>query len=133
MGHLEEVGMGYLQHLALAWKNALRLVASSVFLVVHGAFPFVLTHAASDTIERVRNSFPKGGSDRILVRFNTKWKEDPEGRQWRVLVNGEETLASRVSIRTGSDTVEEPINGEQKFHFLCFGKVVWSGSEASIF
>ena len=124
--------MGYFGHLALAWINALRLLASSFFLVVHGLMPFLLVHAASETIAKVRNSFPKAPTDRILVRFNTKWRDDPEGRQWRVLVNGEETLASRVTIRTGSDTIEESVGGEQKFHFLCLGKAVWDGSRAEI-
>ncbi|NBT58128.1 hypothetical protein EBT16_05025, partial [bacterium] len=100
MSHLRDIGMGYFGHLALAWINALRLLASSFFLVVHGLMPFLLVHAASETIAKVRNSFPKAPTDRILVRFNTKWRDDPEGRQWRVLVNGEETLASRVTIRT---------------------------------
>lgn len=132
MGHLEEVGMGYFGHLRLAWLNSLRLGAASVALAVHGAFPFLLAHFASETLEMVQRSFPKRGRERILVRFNTKWKDDPEGRQWRVLINGSETLARGVSIKTGSETVEEEVQGEQKFHFLCFGRVLWKEGFAEI-
>lgn len=62
--------------------------------------------------------------DRILVRFNTKFAEDPLKRGWRVLVNGEEQLAHRVDIQVPCETITEPIStGEIKHHFLCFGYV----------
>lgn len=70
--------------------------------------------------------------DRILVRFNTKWKEDPAQRKWRVLVNRVEYLASDVRIGTYCETIEEPVNGEMKFHFLCLGRVHWNMDSASI-
>jgi hypothetical protein len=132
MKHLEEVNMSYAGHLGLAMLNSLRLLVSSVALFIHALFPFLFTHTASGLMEDVRNSFPKVGNDRILVRFNTKWKEDPEKRQWRVLVNGVETLANDVFIKNGSETVEEEISGEKKFHFLCFGKVTWQDGSATI-
>jgi hypothetical protein len=56
MGHLEEVGMGYREHLGLAWLNSLRLLVASVALFVHGCFPFLFVHVASDILKRV--SFP---------------------------------------------------------------------------
>lgn len=49
-----------------------------------------------------------------------------------MLVNGTETLASKVFIKAHVETIEEPVNNEQKFHFLVNGKVVWSGDEALI-
>ena len=65
-------------------------------------------------------------ADRILIRFNTKFAEDPEGRCWRVLVNGEETLAHRVQISVPCETITEAIaTGEIKHHFLCDGQVQW--------
>jgi hypothetical protein len=65
-------------------------------------------------------------SSRILLRFNTKFAEDPEKRTWRVLVNGEETLAHKVLIKIPCETITEPIStGEIKHHFLCYGKVEW--------
>lgn len=65
-------------------------------------------------------------SDRVLLRFNTKFADDPERRTWRVLVNGKETLAHKVLIKIPCETITEPIStGEIKHHFLCFGKVTW--------
>ncbi|MBC8063535.1 MAG: hypothetical protein H7Y17_01795 [Chlorobia bacterium] len=66
-------------------------------------------------------------ADRILVRFNTKVADDPEGRAWRVLVNGVETLAHKVHIEVPCESITEPIaTGEIKHHFLCRGRVRWS-------
>ena len=56
MGHLEEVGMGYREHLAFAWLNSLRLLVAAIALFVHGCFPFLFVHVASDILEKV--SFP---------------------------------------------------------------------------
>ncbi|MFZ4508263.1 MAG: hypothetical protein ACOYON_11275 [Fimbriimonas sp.] len=65
-------------------------------------------------------------SSRILVRFNTKFTEDPEGRTWRVLVDGVETLAHKVMIDTPTETITESIStGEVKHHILCHGRVEW--------
>lgn len=134
MGHLEDIKLTYLQHLILAIFNAFRLTFASVILVIHGVFPFLFQRVASGIVKDVEKSFvyPLDLGDKILVRFNTKWQEDNLKRQWRVLVNGNETLAAHVCLRTGSYTVEEAINGEQKFHFLCRGKVVWVGNNAII-
>lgn len=64
--------------------------------------------------------------DRILIRFNTKVADDPEGRAWRVLVNGVERLAHKVNVLIPCETITEPIaTGEIKHHFLCYGKVFW--------
>ena len=65
-------------------------------------------------------------ADRILIRFNTKHSEDAEGRRWRVLVNGEESLAHSVVMHVRVETVTEPIaTGEVKDHFLAEGRVEW--------
>lgn len=65
-------------------------------------------------------------ASRILLRFNTKVAEDPQKRTWRVLVNGEETLAHKVLIQIPCETITEPIaTGEIKHHFLCYGRVEW--------
>jgi len=66
-------------------------------------------------------------ADRILVRFNTKVADDPEGRTWRVLENGTETLANKVFLQVPSESITEPIaTGEIKHHILCYGRVAWS-------
>lgn len=77
MGHLEDVDMEYFPHLRLALVNSARLLAGSFLLSIHGILPFLFTHSASSIIGRVKKSFPKNG-DRILIRFNTKWRDDPE-------------------------------------------------------
>lgn len=64
--------------------------------------------------------------DRILLRFNTKFEEDSLKRTWRVLVNGEETLAAKVIIQVIGETIQEPVDGIQKYHILCHGKVIWN-------
>lgn len=67
--------------------------------------------------------------DRILIRFNTKVEEDPLKRPWRVLVNGEETLAYKVYVMVPCATITEPIaTGEVKHHMLCYGKVTFDES-----
>lgn len=73
-----------------------------------------------------------GNVDRILVRFNTKFGNDPSGRRWRVLVNGEEHLAHKVVMSIPCETVTEPIaTGEIKDHFLCFGSVEWESGDVA--
>lgn len=131
--HLEDVDMTYWEHFFFATGIAWDLFRATFALTVHAFFPCFFEHTASDIVADANDMFRRGGfPDRVLVRFNTKWKEDPAGRQWRVLVNGLETLASEVVIRTSVSTIEEAVDGEQKFHFLCFGKVNWDGSKAVV-
>ena len=70
---------------------------------------------------------------RILVRFNTKWQEDPDGRKWRVLEDGKETLARKVFMNLPCETVEEPVDGVPKYHFLSHGRVYWNDGDAYVF
>ena len=70
--------------------------------------------------------------DTVLIRFNTKWQDDSKRRKWRVVINGFEYLASQVHIRVDCDSIEEPINGEPKFHMLCFGYATWKDDEVWI-
>jgi hypothetical protein len=133
MKHLSEVNMTYLGHLALAIRNAFRLAFAAIVLSIHGFFPNFFDKTASTIIRNILKSIPVSVSgDRILVRFNTKWLEDELGRQWRVLVNGKETLAHSVNINTFCETIEEEVDGVQKFHFLSYGKVYWDGDNAEI-
>jgi len=41
-------------------------------------------------------------------------------------------LAHKVTIKAISETIEEEVSGEQKFHFLCLGKVIWNGTNAEV-
>ena len=131
MKHLKEIEMTYLGHLKLAIINSFKLLFSSVILLIHGLIPSLFVKTTSAIIENVKRSFPQK-KDRILVRFNTKWRDDWQNRQWRILVNGVETLAHKVVINTQMETIEEEVSGEQKFHFLCSGKVIWDKTNAEI-
>jgi hypothetical protein len=64
--------------------------------------------------------------DRILIRFNTKHSDDPQGRKWRLLINNQESLAHHISIRIPCETItEEVAPGVTKYHILCYGTVYW--------
>lgn len=69
---------------------------------------------------------------RILLRFNTKFQEDPQKRTWRVLVDGKEKLADKVFIRVAGETVQEYVDGILKYHILCDGHVIWNNDTATI-
>ncbi len=129
MKHLEDVNMTYIQHLILAIVNSGKLLLSSIILFFHGLYPCIFEHTASSLLKSIK--FPVSG-DRILIRFNTKWEADPEKRQWRVLVNGAETLAYNVIILTNCKTIEEEVEGVQKFHFLCHGSLTLEEGNARI-
>jgi len=131
MNHLAEINMTYLQHWSLATKNSGKLTVASVVLLIHACIPFLFERTASRILRSVQHSFPKTGS-RVLVRFNTKHRDDAQGRTWRVLENGVETLAHAVNITIPCETIQEDVAGEPKFHFLCSGKVIWDGSTARV-
>ena len=70
--------------------------------------------------------------DRILIRFNTKFEEDPQKRTWRVLVNGQERLAEKILVRAMGETIQEAVNGVHKYHVMFYGTVTWNGDIATI-
>jgi len=129
--HLDELNVTYGEHFQTAIINAVGLAVSSMVLFIHALVPFLFTHTASTFVNRIMRSFPRAGN-RILVRFNTKWEQDPAERQWRILVNGVESLAHRVNIQIPCQTIMEPVEGCEKYHFLCYGKVEWDGTYANI-
>lgn len=51
--HPEETGESYLEHLWFTTKMSLRFIYTTVVLIIHGVFPFLLTRAASSQIEVV--------------------------------------------------------------------------------
>jgi len=50
--HPAEAGETYLQHLLFTLGMALRLLVTSVVLIIHGLFPFVFCHTASRKMKR---------------------------------------------------------------------------------
>ena len=125
--HLKDVRQNYFTHLKFALSTSCRLFLASFYLLIHAFFPFWFIKNSSNIVKAVVESFPKSNNlDRILVRFNNKWQNDPKHRKWRVLVNGDEILASEVIIKVNSISVEEPVNGEIKYHLKCYGKAICS-------
>lgn len=51
--HPEATGESYLQHLWFTIKMSLRFIYTTIVLMIHGLFPFLLERAASTQIERV--------------------------------------------------------------------------------
>jgi len=51
--HPEETGESYLQHLWFTIKMSARFIFTTVVLLIHGLFPFLLERTASKQIERV--------------------------------------------------------------------------------
>lgn len=67
----------------------------------------------------------------IKIRFNTdKDKVDQLLKPWRVLVDGVEFLAEKVTIKTTSwTTMDEIAPGKFKWHISCLGRVEWDKAE----
>jgi len=55
MKHLEDHGLNYLQHMALAFGYAVKLMVMSIAAVIHGVIPFVLKTYVTDTMRKLIN------------------------------------------------------------------------------
>lgn len=69
----------------------------------------------------------------VKIRFNHLWKEgDDESLKWRVIIDGEERLASAIHISSSCETTEDEIHrdGEivKKWHITTHGAIIWRGS-----
>jgi hypothetical protein len=51
--HPQEAGETYLEHLWFTTQMTGRLIYSSIVILLHGIFPFILTTAASAQLERI--------------------------------------------------------------------------------
>jgi len=131
MTHLNEVGLTYTQHMRRALVLAMQLFQAAFALVIHAFMPDVFSDYATKKIFGIFKNLAK--SDKILIRFNTKWQEDEQKRTWRVLINGVEYLASKVNVNVPCvSTMEDIEPGVTKWHMLCYGKVYWKGTESFI-
>ncbi len=67
--HPEETGESYLEHLWFTIKMSLRFIFTTVVLLIHGMFPFLLERTASKQIERVygimKSRIPKSRRDML--------------------------------------------------------------------
>jgi hypothetical protein len=130
MDHLKEVGLTYFQHMQFALKNCMKLFVASILLALHSIMPNWFTNSGSKLVQDIHYDFTarRLWKSRILVRFNTKWKEDPEGRKWRVLQDGVETLAHSVNLTIPCTTIQEDVAEGTRWHFLCWGDVEWDNA-----
>ena len=51
MKHLEEVGMGYFQHMFGAFKLAFRFIFGAIMLVIHAFLPNIFVNAGKNTVD----------------------------------------------------------------------------------
>lgn len=60
----------------------------------------------------------------IRVRYNTNYGVLPDQKRWRVLINGDQTYADHVYIKTKAWTTKDIVKGDngeevEKFHITC--------------
>ncbi len=69
----------------------------------------------------------------IKIRFNTHADEN-EPLKWRVLIDGQEFLASEVTTRVPTMTTRDELSPDLvKFHITCYGAIQWEGSKVHVF
>ena len=51
MKHLEEVGMGYFQHMFTAFGLAFRFILGAFLLIIHAFLPNIFVDAGKNTVE----------------------------------------------------------------------------------
>ncbi len=66
----------------------------------------------------------------IQIRYNTKNNGGP--LKWRIIVDGEENLASHVEIRGYVYGEKSLVDGDEKMNIACDGNIFWHGEQAEI-
>jgi hypothetical protein len=66
----------------------------------------------------------------IQIRYNTKVGDSD--LHWRVIIDGEETLASHIEVKGYVYGESSIVNGDQKMNIACYGKIYWNGTRAKI-
>jgi hypothetical protein len=64
------------------------------------------------------------------IRYNTKNNGGP--LKWRIIADGEETLASHIEIKGYMYGESSVVDGDQKMNIACDGKIYWQGTRAKI-
>ena len=64
------------------------------------------------------------------IRYNTKNNGGP--LKWRIIVDGEEMLASHIEIRGYIYGEASVVDDDQKMNMACDGKIYWHGTRAEI-
>jgi hypothetical protein len=64
------------------------------------------------------------------IRYNTKNNGGP--LKWRIIVDGEEHLASHIEIQGYVYGESSVVDGDQKMNIACDGRIHWRGTRARI-
>ena len=64
------------------------------------------------------------------IRYNTKVGDGD--LVWRIIIDGEEFLASHIEIRGYIYGESSIVNNDRKMNIACDGKIYWHGSRAEI-
>lgn len=83
----------------------------------------------TDIINKFKKWFFKP-NQHIQVRYNTKVGNT--GLYWRIIVDGQENLASHIEIRGYVYGESSYVDGDQKMNIACDGKVYWHGTRVEI-
>lgn len=67
----------------------------------------------------------------IQIRYNTK--NNGNGLVWRIIVDGQENLATDIVIHGYVYGETSHVDGEVKLNIACDGNIVWRGTFAEIF
>ena len=67
----------------------------------------------------------------IQIRYNTKNNGGP--LKWRIIVDGDEALASHVEIYGHIYSEQTMVDGVEKMNLACDGKIYWSGDQVQVF
>lgn len=80
-------------------------------------------------IDRFKKWFFKP-NQHFQIRYNTKVADGD--LVWRIIADGEESLASSIEISGYVYGESSFINGERKMNISCDGKIYWNGTSAEI-
>jgi hypothetical protein len=64
------------------------------------------------------------------IRYNTKNNGGP--LKWRIVADGEETLASHIAIHGYVYGESSVVDNDEKINIACDGKIYWYGTRAEI-
>jgi hypothetical protein len=80
-------------------------------------------------IDRIKSWFFKP-TQHFQIRYNTKVGDGD--LVWRIIIDGEEALASSIEIRGYTYGESSIVAGERKMNIACDGQIYWSGTRAEI-
>lgn len=64
------------------------------------------------------------------IRYNTKVGDGD--LVWRIIIDGEESLASSIEIRGYTYGESSIVDGDRKMNIACDGRIYWNGTRAEI-